>query len=636
MVMCLLLLFLFFVMEISYSSNDKQIKTNFRKLDKDVSLLSPTKNRLMKENEEKQNGAKCPKNHGLKRFQTSHGNYRCDECGKKFRRGTTMNGCIECNFDLCIDCSDFMETKCENDEVLSSKTKTKSKKFKFQTTYKQWKNAEYFFFEENEKTKKENKKGKDLTITHENMFASRLIKATEEKEEKERKWANADEFDVKNHSIRNEEKQKLKEYFVGDFNAFIDNASSLEYLEIEIPEKTLDYISISSPYLIIHRPNDFHLCVSGYNTNEPNGPFLKEKFQVNDNESCELMKSCVSETEWQKIFKLNGNDTFKFKFYFRQCGYHHRVILGGQTFSFVFFALQLRKPSGKIFVCQSVAEFDASPGRVKTKYLIPPYVSTPKERVKILENIGVEFNFKFYPSNDKPLKSFYPNYFQNNENNFDNESYPNFQNNPYYTGEKYDMSQNFDFQEHFHHADEEYQNFDLDQECFLEEYDGFEQNSFFREIYNIYYTNEEYSQNFNFQNDVFSTFEKFQNFDLDQKSYFDEYGGFEKDSFFQEIQNFNFQKYCHYTREEYQNFDLDQKDFSGEYDDFEQDSFFRDNLFDEDNSIVKFSEDTDPVIFAKKPSPCILFEDNSRTENLKQANLSLLGLTSSVFEQKYN
>ena len=55
-------------------------------------------------------GAKCPKNHGLKRFQTSHGNYRCDECGKKFRRGTTMNGCKECNFDLCIDCSDVMVT----------------------------------------------------------------------------------------------------------------------------------------------------------------------------------------------------------------------------------------------------------------------------------------------------------------------------------------------------------------------------------------------------------------------------------------------------------------------------------------------------------------------------------------------
>ena len=111
--MCLLLLFLFFVMEISYSSNDKERvtwkifsfkccgfstlkktkievtiilklwplqkkmlsyfflftlyifvitenysnfeKTNFKKLDKDVSLLSPTKNRLMKENEEKQN-----------------------------------------------------------------------------------------------------------------------------------------------------------------------------------------------------------------------------------------------------------------------------------------------------------------------------------------------------------------------------------------------------------------------------------------------------------------------------------------------------------------------------------------------------------------------------------------------------
>ena len=45
---------------------------------------------------------------------------------------------------------------------------------------------------------------------------------------------------------------ELKEYFVSDFNAFIDNAASLDYLEIEIPGQTLDYLRITSD--VVHGP----------------------------------------------------------------------------------------------------------------------------------------------------------------------------------------------------------------------------------------------------------------------------------------------------------------------------------------------------------------------------------------------
>ena len=115
---------------------------------------------------------------------------------------------------------------------------------------------------------------------------------------------------------------------------------------------------------------------------------------------------------------------------------------------------------------------------VQEKYHIPHFSSTAQERVNMLGNTGIKFNFQFYLSNHF---SFRPNYFQNNKNSLDEESYLNFENNLYYTSEECDISHNFDFQKQFHYADEEYQNFDLDQKYFLEEYDGFEQNSFFRE-----------------------------------------------------------------------------------------------------------------------------------------------------------
>jgi len=94
------------------------------------------------------------------------------------------------------------------------------------------------------------------------------------KEKMSQNWTNKDLFTV-NKIVKNEEEQRLKEYLISNFNAFIDHASSLDYLEIEIPGKVLNYLSINiddanfGPYVKIVCPNasldPFHLYISGYN-----------------------------------------------------------------------------------------------------------------------------------------------------------------------------------------------------------------------------------------------------------------------------------------------------------------------------------------------------------------------------------
>lgn len=56
----------------------------------------------------------CPGNHGLKSFTTTLNNFKCDECGYRFRKGTNMNGCRKCNFDLCTDCSGDIPVQTKN------------------------------------------------------------------------------------------------------------------------------------------------------------------------------------------------------------------------------------------------------------------------------------------------------------------------------------------------------------------------------------------------------------------------------------------------------------------------------------------------------------------------------------------
>jgi len=308
---------------------------------------------------------------------------------------------------------------------------------------RKWAKAENFvpqITQKNEKTEAKSMNSPYLIISHDydatfrtmmqndNIFVSRLIKEAEAEEQKEKEE-------------KKQKEEKLKEYFVSDFNAFIDYASigkeSLDYLELEIPGKVLDYFCISSDNsndecMFVHRPSDDHLCVSGYNKYGPYCSFSGTKFQLNDNKSCDLIEHCVSKTEWQKIFKLNENDTLKFRFYFRQGGKSHQIMIGGQIFSFLFFKFDLLRPFGQRFVCKAAAKFNYFQEHV---YQIPYFKSWPQNRVKMLENTGTKFTFVFYISNDF---SFRPNFLQNIESNIDTTSL-NFQNNLFYT-DKNEMS----------------------------------------------------------------------------------------------------------------------------------------------------------------------------------------------------
>lgn len=71
----------------------------------------------------------CPGNHGLKRFETPHDNFGCDDCGNTFKTGTTMNGCRNCNFDLCTDCSGNVMNPLMDDQIFLALRLTSSQTF---------------------------------------------------------------------------------------------------------------------------------------------------------------------------------------------------------------------------------------------------------------------------------------------------------------------------------------------------------------------------------------------------------------------------------------------------------------------------------------------------------------------------
>jgi len=329
-----------------------------------------------------------------------------------------------------------------------------------------------------------------------------------------------DELIKRSAKYKKKKEKTLKEYFFSDFNAFINYAYNenpvLDFLELEIPGKVLEYLwfettIMNGPRFYIRTPTDgehkiFQLCINGYKIDGSFDPTSKEKeFQLNKGETCELIDYTETETRWEKIYKLNKRDTFKFKFYFQKCGKNHQLILWGQKFSFLLFRFDLRRQTGKKFSCKTLADFYHFHDGVKKTYRIPEFSSTPEERVKMCEDTGMKFKFKFYTAFkfNSPLEIFNPHYFEKNNNNLDdpylnvqnNFHYThvdlvveyntfhnfNFQNSFYCTGEKYNISQDFNFQNQQNYKGEKYQNLNLEQESSLEEYDGFEQNSFFQE-----------------------------------------------------------------------------------------------------------------------------------------------------------
>jgi len=88
------------------------------------------------------------------------------------------------------------------------------------------------------------------------------------------------------------------------------------------------------------------------------------------------------------------------------------------------------------------------------------------------------------------------------------------------------------------------------------------------------------------------------------------------------------QIYCT-PNKEYQNLDPRQESC------FEKNLLTPDKIVDKENSIVKFSKDTNPAIVAQKPSPSILFEDNLKAKNMNQANLNVFELSPSSFCWKF-
>jgi len=282
--------------------------------------------------------------------------------------------------------------------------------------------------------------------------------------------------------------QKLKEYFVSNLNAFVDYASNdkacLDHLEIEIPLKVLDFLHITLgsdvPYLYIVCNDEIHesfnLHMTGYNEDGSYDSFCTKEFYLNENETCELIGHSIFETQWQKLYKLNGNHTLKFKFHFQQFGQnYHKVIFGGQTFNFNLFQFDLRTPR-KLYSCKFATQFNYFQV-YKKKGKSTHSACTPQERVQILENAGIKFKFKFSSSiynMENILNTFNrPNYVQNNNNKFD-QNFQNYLNNCHKRN----------IQNNFYHTGEKYQNFDLEQDNFLQDNYSFDENSFFQE--NIY------------------------------------------------------------------------------------------------------------------------------------------------------
>jgi ankyrin repeat protein len=54
---------------------------------------------------------KCLNNHGLLRFNTPNERFACDICEQAQQMNSVMFGCDECNYDLCVNCEQIVNTK---------------------------------------------------------------------------------------------------------------------------------------------------------------------------------------------------------------------------------------------------------------------------------------------------------------------------------------------------------------------------------------------------------------------------------------------------------------------------------------------------------------------------------------------
>jgi len=282
-------------------------------------------------------------------------------------------------------------------------------------------------------------------------------------------------FMKKREQEQKEKEQILKECFLYDFNAFIDYArgTSLDYLEIEIPENVLHTFKARGKFWDDPRRVEITRSFTGQNLDLGHASIftLKEYGDL----------KCLEEV------RLKKDETFKFKFHFRQCLKileSHHVTFFGQTFEFKDLRFTLfGRPGGDTFKFNANSQLSFSQINIlEAKYIYKNvnnfgFGSNPTVYVKMIEETGVKFKFKFHTSPrkyyifDKPIYNFYnifPNlehyfcpakqkliyreYISKNSNVFgmEDQQYPIYQNsnfgqqqNPFYQSSNFGQQQQF-------------------------------------------------------------------------------------------------------------------------------------------------------------------------------------------------
>jgi len=245
------------------------------------------------------------------------------------------------------------------------------------------------------------------------------------------------DFIKKREKEQKEKEQKLKEHFLYDFNTFIDNAhiACLDYLEIEIPEKVLNSFVCAG---IFNNCPSIWINRSYHNVAEP-PRIIIQGFEFPDDPSIHHYQSTLH----RKQYQLKENETVKFKFHFRpnlKILENHHITFFGQTFGFQDLYFTLFRPGGKTFKFRADSR---RPNLFLNHYLYHKtnnFKSNAKFRVKMVEETGVKFKFKFhtFQTTDKYYTFHNPTY------NYDN-LFPNFKNYFSSTKQKYDLPYFDDF-----------------------------------------------------------------------------------------------------------------------------------------------------------------------------------------------
>jgi len=279
-------------------------------------------------------------------------------------------------------------------------------------------------------------------------------------------------FMKKREQEQKEKEQTLKEHFLYDFNAFIDYAriASLNYLEIEIPEKVLDDFEARGKFY------DDPISIS------INRAFGHLDYNIAQPPKIGIIGLDSARNIHIKEYRLKENEILKFKFHFRQClkiRESHHVTFFGQTFEFKDLSFTLFRRGGKTF------KFDAESRILKIgncNYIYKnhnnfSFRSNPTVRVKMVEETGVKFKFKFHTSQrnhytfDRPIYNFdniFPNFktyfssakhkyniskkshfFDMEDHNFEQQQHPSYQisnfgqqQNPFYQSSNFGQQHN--------------------------------------------------------------------------------------------------------------------------------------------------------------------------------------------------